>query len=364
MIVEVKQLREALAKCSGIVARRSPLPICGSVLLDGRENTLTIRATDLEKMVEVTIPCSGELWSGCVPYRILNKFVSQGMGTVSLGLKNRQLILDRPLIGQLRIGGIKEASEFPPFSTIDSLAWKELDAKEVCRLFGVVAQGCAKEESRPVLTGVCCRQGEIASADGFRLYNAVSTKFDFGLSTLTNNKIIPRATVLQVIKLFGKQEKMQVAFGENVVYFKSGGTSLSAQLVQGTYPKYEKLIPTSFSSKVIFSVPLMLERLKLMDALSGNITRLWFEKVAGGDLFYISGKYAEEDDMVYDLNLPCKIETAEVGKIAVQYNYLFDAIKAFSICSMELTNPSSPMKFTGDIEGLTVITMPMFIEWS
>lgn len=358
---EVSQLREALKKCSGIVTQRGSLPLCGSVLLVSDEKSLKIRATDLEKMLEITVPYTGEPLSCCVPYRILNKFVSQGSGSVSLELKNKQLILDRPKIGKLHIGGIKEASEFPSYPVAKEVAWNELDAKEVCRLFNIVIQGCVKDESRPVLTGVCCRQGEIASADGFRLYNAVSPKFDFGLDHLVN-KIIPRTTVLQVIKLFGKQEQMQVAFTENQVYFKSGGVSLVSQLVQGTYPKYEQLIPTAFSSKVIFSVPLMLERLNLMSDLAGMVVRMWFNKEAGGDLLYLSGKSGDEDDTDYNLNLPCKIESIE-GKVAVQYKYLFDAIKAFSISSIELTNPSSPMKITGDIEGLTVVIMPMFVQW-
>ena len=73
MIVDVVQLRESLKKCSGIVTQRSSLPICGSVLLQSGENVLIVRATDLEKMIEITIPCTGEPLSCCVPYRIINK---------------------------------------------------------------------------------------------------------------------------------------------------------------------------------------------------------------------------------------------------------------------------------------------------
>jgi DNA polymerase III sliding clamp (beta) subunit (PCNA family) len=67
------------------------------------------------------------------------------------------------------------------------------------------------------------------------------------------------------------------------------------------------------------------------------------------------------DTPEYDMSLPCKVEAE--GKIAIDYKYLLEAIKPFSMCSIELSNPSSLMKITGDIEGLTVIVMPIYVEW-
>jgi hypothetical protein len=43
--------------------------------------------------------------------------------------------------------------------------------------------------------------------------------------------------------------------------------------------------------------------------------------------------------------------------------YVMDAIKPFSICHIETTSPASPGKFTGDIEELTIVVMPMFLQW-
>ena len=89
--------------------------------------------------------------------------------------------------------------------------------------------------------------------------------------------------------------------------------------------------------------------------------------------FYIKEETGEEecsviarskDDYNYALNLPVKIETQEVARIAFVYKYIIDAIKPFSVCNLELTSPSSPGKFTGDIEGLTIVVKPMFVEWN
>jgi DNA polymerase III sliding clamp (beta) subunit (PCNA family) len=156
---------------------------------------------------------------------------------------------------------------------------------------------------------------------------------------------------------------MQVAFDGSQVFFKTDDTYFTSQLCQRTYPKYEQLILVSFSARVSFSVPLILQRINLMDfSDSSGILRMVFDRIEGTDVCLLSARCGEEE-FGYEMSLPCKIETSEGGKIAVSYKYIPDAIKYFSLCHMELSNPSSPMKLTGDIEGLTVVVMPMFVQW-
>jgi DNA polymerase-3 subunit beta len=368
--VDVLALREALKKVGLSVSVRTTLPITNSVLLENKENVLSITGTNLESAVIATLPCTGESLSLCLPYKILNQFVSKGAGSITLTPKedNKSVLLERSKIGTMNIWcGKKE--DFPPIPKMKNQLWSKLEAKETCRLFGIVLPGCAKDESRPVLTGVCCRDGEIASADGFRLYNAKSEKFNFGLGYSASNdrisKIIPAHTISQVIKIFGKLGEMQVVFDENHVSFKTHDCVLVSQLIQGTYPKYESLIPQSFSAKVSFSVPLMVERLNLMDLSMGSgFLRLITGKEGTEDILNIRGGSQDlgQEEAMYDLTLPCKSEGVD-ARIGFNCKYFMDAIKSFSLCNLEMANPTSPGKFTGDIEGLVVILMPGFLQW-
>jgi hypothetical protein len=43
--------------------------------------------------------------------------------------------------------------------------------------------------------------------------------------------------------------------------------------------------------------------------------------------------------------------------------YMVGDYMAISLCNLEMANPTSPGKFTGDIEGLVVILMPGFLQW-
>lgn len=372
--VEVSVLREALKKVGVAVAKRTtlPLPITNSVLLEAKGVEMIIKSTNLESGITVTLPCVSDAdLSTCVPYKVLNQFVSQDCGQVFLDLKGKMLVANRPTIGKLQVGAV-DGKDFPPLpQPKPETVWNKLDAKEVCRLFGIVAIGCSKDDSRPVLTAVCCRDGEITSADGFRLYNAKSEKFIFGLGGIDvagtktyASKLIPRETVLKFVQLFKNTEEADVAWGDNVVFFRTKGCILVSQLVQGAYPKYEQLIPTNFSGKASFSVPLMVQRLKMMEAVkdASNTVRMIFTQENSMDICFLQSNHSGDSETPeFDMTMPCKIETE--GKIAVQHNYLLEAIKPFSVCCIELTNPHCPMKITGDMEGLTVVIMPMFVQW-
>jgi len=212
---------------------------------------------------------------------------------------------------------------------------------------------------------VCASDGRMASADGFRLYSYENSKLDFGLGK--TEALVLGSTVQKAVRLFAKKDKVEVGFKRSStnlpqeVYFKSGDTVLIGQLVQGTYPKYQQLIPQTFLCKASFSVPLMLERLALINpANMWNGLRMKFTRtVKQEDVCLLIGK---SDYVEYELSLPVKIDGDE-GKVAVQYNYIEDAVKYFSLCHIELTSPQSPMKFTGDIEGLTVVVMPFYVQW-
>jgi DNA polymerase III sliding clamp (beta) subunit (PCNA family) len=216
----------------------------------------------------------------------------------------------------------------------------------------------------------------MASADGSRLVYLNDKRLTFGLGNL--QAIIPLDTILIIPKLFRKVEVIEVAFHSNqetwtgvtktvpdIVYFKSADTLLISHVTQGTYPKYEQLIPKDFICKVSFSAPLLMQRLQMIDTktLTSGIVKSDFHiKETGEHECYISSQYSE-GDYKYALTMPVKIETPEGARIAFNYKYIIDAIKPFSMCNLELTSPSSPGKFTGDIEGLTIVVMPIFMQW-
>jgi len=237
----------------------------------------------------------------------------------------------------------------------------------------IMVVSCAEEMSRPVLTGVHCKDGAMASADGFRLTVLNDARLTFGLGE--KDVIIPATTANLVRRLFGKEDKVEIAFGighagfdnkeaVNKVYFRSGSVWMASEIIQGNYPKYEQLIPKEYTTKVSFSAPVMAQRLGMIDekSLYSGITRFNFYQKDNGEQ-ECSLKAGNEDIGQYALTMPVKLESPEGGKIAFNLAYIQALLKFFSMVDLEITTNSSPGKFTGDIEGLSVTVMPMFVQW-
>lgn len=375
--VDIVELREALKKAYPLKINKQ-LQVLSNILVEFKDGKATLSTTDLHIGVRVSIDSkAGEPFSTLLPMRTMGRFLHGANGNVIIeqGKSPKDFTLQRDM-GELSLTTALP-SEFPAIPQAYDLTWATLDAKWFCRMVGIVAMACAPDESRPVLTGVHCKDGAIAAADGFRLYCLKDDRLTFGLGE--RDVIIPYSAITKMRRLFGKEEEVEVAFEETTisslgaqdnkeirrVYFRAGGVSMVAEVIQGTYPKYESLIPDKYDSMVSFSAPLMAQRLGMIDERNvyGGIIRFVFQendKTKEQECLLRAGN---DDYGHYSLLMPVKIMSKEGGKIAFNMRYIVEAMKVFSLVNLELTNITSPGKFTGDVDGLTIVVMPMFCQW-
>jgi DNA polymerase III sliding clamp (beta) subunit (PCNA family) len=63
--------------------------------------------------------------------------------------------------------------------------------------------------------------------------------------------ILPRKTVLELIKLLGdNDEPVSLAIGSNQARFSFGGIEIVSKIVEGKFPDYQKVIPTTHKNRV------------------------------------------------------------------------------------------------------------------
>jgi len=63
--------------------------------------------------------------------------------------------------------------------------------------------------------------------------------------------ILPRKTVLELIKLLGdNDEPVALAIGSNQVRFSFGGLEIVSKIVEGKFPDYQKVIPTTHKNRI------------------------------------------------------------------------------------------------------------------
>lgn len=368
MTVSTEQFRDALKKVCMIKVNRL-LPVLSYVELTAIKGKGSLTATDLEKTIEIEFDAKSDSeFSILLPRKAMQTFLYGNNGNLLIEANAEGVVsLSRGELGKMSFKPCA-TKDFPPTPSLaDNTIWANVDAKWLCQMLAIAIPACAKEHSRPILTGVVFKDGAMASADGFRLVAIKSDKLALGLGD--ESVIIPAETLDLVRRLFSKEDIITIGFDltQKQVYFKTDNTMVISQTIQGNFPAYENLIPQSFVCKASFSTPLMLQRLNMIDPsnIYGGIMRLLFqrEEKHNEEICSITTKGTNNDcEEAYAMTLPVKLETREIGKIAVNHKYLCDALKPFSMTTLELTSLSSPLKLTGDIEGLTIVVMPMFAQ--
>jgi len=383
--MKVSCLQENLSRGLSIVGRavagRATLPVTQNVLLETDRSMLKLSATNLEIAITTWIGAMiDEEGAITVPARLLSEFVnSLPSDRVDLDVAEDSSLLQF-VCGRdkARIHGVA-ASEFPPIPRVTEGVAARVDSQEFKRAISRVAFAAASEESRPVLTGIEAKlNGDrftLAAADGFRLAVqhgtlAAAVEEEIGV-------IIPARTMNELSRLLTDQDdtvEIMMVPARSQIMFKTGGVEVVSQLVQGTFPNYEQLIPNKYDTRCTFDSQRLLRvtRSAAIFARDGsNIIRLQLvprpeeaEETEAPGTATISGRSEEVGENQTALDM-MDIE-GEEAKIAFNSRYLQEVLGVLERgnVALETTSSSSPGVFKPtDDENYVHVVMPMFVQW-
>ena len=382
-------LQENLARGLGVVGRavatRSTLPITQNVMLSSDQGMLRLSATNLEIAITTWIGAMiEEEGSITVPHRLVTDLVnSLPSDRVDLDLRGPDP--DDPNAGggsvlhiscgrsRTHINGAS-SDDFPPIPQVDSGFATNIDPSVLRQGIGLVAFSAASDESRPVLTGVEVKLEEsnlvMAAADGFRL--AVYTGQLPEPVSEELKVIVPARTMQEIQRLVSEQSApVQVTLSpeKGQVMFKLEHVEVVSQLLQGSFPNYDQLIPGDYQTRAVMELD-DLKRATQSAAVfardGSNIVRLEMmpqESGEGGQL-KVSARSEEVGDNLDELDIDQM--DGEDAKIAFNVRYLMDIVNVLGRgkVALEVTNSSSPGVFRpADSDQYVHVVMPMYVQW-
>jgi DNA polymerase-3 subunit beta len=370
-----ENLDRGLSVVGRAVATRTTLPITNNVLLATDQSRLKLVATNLEMAITCWIGAKVEEEGAItVPARLLTEFISSLPSdkiSISLSPKTKTLGLKCARF-EARISGV-DTKDFPPIPKIDEGITTKVEMEALRQGINQVVFAAATEESRPVLTGVDAQfEGDsltLAAADGFRL-----ARYELPIAVPVSEKtevIIPARTLAELNRLMADQEKaVEITINPNKsqALFRLKNIELVSQLVQGTFPAYNQLIPQSYSTRMVVSVAEFLRATKTASIFArdgSGIVRLVI--APGGELkpgkVTVSARSEEIGDDVGEIDATVEGEEA---KIAFNGKYLTDVLSVLGEAqvALETTNPSSPgvLRPVG-VDNYIHVIMPMFVQW-
>lgn len=358
--MRVSVLQENLHRGLSIVSRaiqsRPTLPILANVMLATDEARLQLSATNLELGITHWIGAKVE-HPGAItlPARTLQELVA------TLPPERVDMELDlRTLTLHLRCGArsanIKgmDASEYPLLPEFDPTHAIPVPAAVFREMIEQTVFAAAKEDNRPVLTGVQMRfDGDrltMAAADGYRLSVRHATlEFSAG-DVAPEPLIVPARTLSELARIIGDEDDevlIGLPEGRGQIMFSLKNVVVVSQLIEGKFPDYEAIIPRGFQTQVLTYTDELLAACRSSEVFakdSANTARVFVEPSGMANVpgrVTVAGRSQEKGDAQAPVDASINGDAVE---ISFNIRYLIDVLSVIrdEQVVLETSGPTAP----------------------
>src|SRR5215469_6658350 len=255
LIIERAALLKALGHVQSVVERRTTIPILSNVLLSATAGRLALSATDMDLEIIERVPGQIEREGRTTApahtlYDIVRKLREGAQVEIEASGERNAMVL--------RSGRSTFTLQCLPPEDYPVMASGELPhnfglpASELRTLIDRTRFAISTEETRYYLNGIylhATKADEVpviraVATDGHRLarMEMVLPEGAAGMPGI----IIPRKTVLELRKLVEESdEEIEIALSETKIRFSTGSATLTSKLIDGTFPDYDRVIPTA-----------------------------------------------------------------------------------------------------------------------
>lgn len=325
MKIEILQeeLLKGLVVVTRAVSNRVQLPVLSAIKIEARATELILSATDLEIGIRHTISAKIEVQGEvAVPAKTLNELLVTLMpGKLSMELKEQNLIIkSKGFTGKI---ATIEVAEFPALPSMKE-ELIEVSANELAKGVSSVGFASARESLRPVLTGVLMEVSEslrVVATDGFRL--AVAT---IGIKGSTADKnqslLVPARALFECGKIL-KEGMIKIGYLADTkqVLFIGEQTQLSSQIIEGSFPDYNKILPKEFVVRMTIPREELLSAVKTALVFARDNSNMMRWKVEEGKLSISSSASGSGEGLV---ELLVKVEGEESLEVVFNAKYVID----------------------------------------
>lgn len=356
-----KELFEAVSAANAAASGRSPIAILQNLKLDADATGMRVLGCDGEMWVERRVPCMvDEEGAICVPAKLINDLVSNlPDGDIQLQTSDTQGMLLKQGASEYRVL-THEPSDFPEAPTFGGEGELTLKMGLFKDAVDSVLFAVSTDSHRPILTGVLFQYDgstlTLVATDTHRL--AVKRVAQEGIGSNVTAVVPERA--LRAIKNLpiGDDEEVTIRFGSGRLGVEASGARIVSQLLAGTYPNWERVVPSEFTRAWRVEVDQLQERVKRVLILArDNAFRI---RMSGnGDQLLLTARSDERGEAKEQVTMLPQNGDIE---IAFNGNFIRDALSVVKGpgVRVEMTENSRAAVFRPtDDETYLCVIMPM-----
>jgi len=251
--IERATLLKGLSHVQSVVERRNTIPILSNVLIEATaEGRLRLMATDLDIQINESVPADVEqpgttTVSAHTLFDIARKLPDGSQ--VQLHAADGRVTI---VAGRARFSlGTLPRDDFPQIAEGELPTHFELPAETLKQVIDKTRFAISTEETRYYLNGIFLHASEdggkpvlkAAATDGHRLARVTVARPE-GAEGMPD-VIVPRKCVAELRKLLDEVDaQVSVSLSSTKIRFDLGTAVLTSKLIDGTFPDYNRVIPT------------------------------------------------------------------------------------------------------------------------
>lgn len=340
-----QDLTRLLTAVTKVVEPRNNIPILGNVLLSVDDGQFSARATDLDIEVSTSLPVlDATNGSTTVNAKLLADIAKRVSGDVSLELDGDTLTVKSGR-SRFRLQTLP-VDDFPSFAAGDFTASFDVD---LASLVAPTQFAISKEETRFYLNGVFLHNPGSAlvavATDGHRLSRHTAP---------TVGDLPPVILPRKLVSILPKGS-VRVSLSATKVRIETDDTTITSKLIDGTFPDYQRVIPTG-NDKIVLAdrkaLATAVERVSTVATERGRAVKL---EISPGQIALSVRGDAEATDAV---EADYSGEPIEIGFNAAYLTELLANLSGDTV-RIALNDGGSPTIFTGGDDDVLVVLMPM-----
>ncbi len=362
LVCTQENLKKGLAITSRVSNGSTTLPVLNNILLKTEQSGLRLSSTNLEMGVNTWIRCKVEEEGGIsVPAKTISDLVNNlPNDNITLSVEDNHLLIETSNY-KTKIKGLGP-DEFPLIPQVDQQNSVEIDSKDLKNSIYQTVFAAAYSESQPEISGVLFAFDDarlkLVATDRYRLAEKeISVK-----GSVQKNIIVPNKTIQELAKILTNTDTqtLSVFFTQNQVMFKTDDTELTSRLIDGQYPEYKAIVPTSFNTEIDLSVEDLSSAMRTAGIFTqtGNNVTLEFSEPDHLEISASSGDLGESK-----VNVSSAVK-GDAGKIIFNHRYILDSLAAVGTknVTFRIVNENAPAVLVSkDLPGYVYLVMPIKI---
>lgn len=336
-----EKLTSAVAQAEKIAGKNLTLPVLSCVLLEATKNSLTIKSTNLDLGIQITIPAKTQKEGRvAIPANILSSFLNNTQ-------YEKNITLETTDTGLLKITTDKTSTtikslpvdDFPSIPEVSDEQSLRIKGSDLVRGLKSVWYSSSVSSIKPELSSILvkCEDDTLicAATDSFRL---AEKKVKLKNQKPFESILIPFKNVQEITRVLdASKEDVLFCITKNQISFSYEGVYLTSRVIDGVFPDYQQIIPKERLTSVTVLKDDLIQAFKIANIFSDKFNQINMKAEPSKKNFEVRTSNADLGESINKID-----GTTKGDDVAVNFNH-----KYVTDCFSSLTGDSVSLSFNG-----------------